>query len=41
MADAQLALRNEIKPIDDVRSTAEYRAGVASNLLAEFWEATQ
>ena len=30
----------EITPIDDVRSTREYRARVAANLLAEFWSAT-
>ena len=27
----------EIAPIDDIRSTAEYRRRVASNLLARFW----
>lgn len=30
-------LLNELKPIDDVRSTAEYRATVAANLIAEFF----
>lgn len=40
IGDAQAALRNEIKPIDDVRSTAEYRSGVAANLLAQFWSET-
>lgn len=34
--DARAALANEIKPIDDVRSTAEYRLRVAANLLEEF-----
>jgi CO/xanthine dehydrogenase FAD-binding subunit len=34
--DARAMLANEIKPIDDVRSTAEYRLRVAANLLAEF-----
>lgn len=34
--DARAALANEIKPIDDVRSTAEYRWCVAANLLADF-----
>jgi len=29
-------LREEIAPIDDMRSTAEYRARVAANLLADF-----
>lgn len=36
LACAQEALSHEIKPIDDVRSTALYRARVARNLLAEF-----
>jgi xanthine dehydrogenase iron-sulfur cluster and FAD-binding subunit A len=27
----------EIAPINDVRSTAAYRARVAGNLLARFW----
>jgi len=37
---AQRALREEIKPIDDIRSTAEYRLRVACNLLARFWRET-
>jgi xanthine dehydrogenase small subunit len=37
IADAQRILSNEIVPIDDVRSTAEYRRRVAANLLATFW----
>ena len=37
---AVAALANEIKPIDDVRSTAEYRLTVAQNLLRRFWEET-
>jgi CO/xanthine dehydrogenase FAD-binding subunit len=41
MADAQAALLTEIAPIDDIRSTREYRARVAANLLAEFWNATK
>ena len=41
LADAQVALAKEIAPIDDVRSTREYRARVAANLLSEFWSATQ
>lgn len=41
IADAQAALRNEIAPIDDVRSTGEYRATVAINLLEEFWNSTR
>jgi CO/xanthine dehydrogenase FAD-binding subunit len=40
IADARAALLKEIAPIDDVRSTAEYRAGVAANLLASFWSQT-
>jgi CO/xanthine dehydrogenase FAD-binding subunit len=35
--DAQRILSDEIVPIDDVRSTAEYRRRVAANLLASFW----
>jgi CO/xanthine dehydrogenase FAD-binding subunit len=35
--DAQRVLLDEIAPIDDVRSTAEYRRRVAANLLAGFW----
>ena len=34
---AQQVLRGEIHPIDDVRSTAEYRREVAANLLKRFW----
>ena len=41
LADAQAALAKEIAPIDDVRSTREYRARVAMNLLAEFWGVTE
>jgi CO/xanthine dehydrogenase FAD-binding subunit len=37
IADAQHALLTDITPIDDIRSTREYRATVAANLLAEFW----
>ena len=40
IAEAQAALTRDIAPIDDVRSTGEYRAKVAGNLLAEFWEKT-
>ena len=35
--DAQETLVAEIAPIDDIRSTAEYRRRVAANLLARFW----
>ena len=33
---ARRALLAEVKPIDDIRSTAEYRRRVAANLLDEF-----
>ena len=33
---ARHALLNEVAPIDDIRSTAEYRKQVAANLLVEF-----
>ena len=36
VADAVHLLQEEISPIDDVRSTAEYRRRVAANLLAQF-----
>ena len=35
--EAQRVLIEEIAPIDDIRSTAEYRTRVAANLLARFW----
>jgi len=35
---ARKAAVNEIRPIDDIRSTARYRAAVAGNLVAEFLE---
>jgi CO/xanthine dehydrogenase FAD-binding subunit len=35
---ARNALLQEVKPIDDIRSTADYRAHVAANLLEEFLE---
>ncbi len=41
VAEAQAALAREIAPIDDVRSTGEYRRQVAANLLAEFWRQTK
>ncbi|MBI4178862.1 xanthine dehydrogenase family protein subunit M [bacterium] len=37
---AVAALRSELKPIDDVRSTAAYRLRVACNLLEEFLSAS-
>jgi CO/xanthine dehydrogenase FAD-binding subunit len=33
---ARSALLGEVQPIDDIRSTAEYRSSVAANLLEEF-----
>ena len=36
IAAARAALTGEVKPIDDIRSTAKYRASVAANLLEEF-----
>ena len=35
---AQAAMASEIAPIDDIRSTADYRRRVAANLLARFWK---
>jgi xanthine dehydrogenase small subunit len=37
---AVLTLQREIAPIDDVRSTATYRAQVAQRLLRRFWSET-
>ena len=34
--EAQATLKSEIAPLDDIRSTAAYRAQVSANLLAEF-----
>jgi CO/xanthine dehydrogenase FAD-binding subunit len=34
--EAREALMTEVKPIDDIRSTAAYRSRVAANLLGEF-----
>jgi CO/xanthine dehydrogenase FAD-binding subunit len=36
IAAARTALASEGRPIDDIRSTAKYRAAVAANLLEEF-----
>jgi len=38
VAAARSALATEAKPIDDIRSTAKYRAAVAANLIEEFLE---
>jgi len=40
IAAAQGVLAEEIRPIDDLRSTAAYRLRVAANLLARFWADT-
>ena len=40
LAEAQAALGAEIAPIDDLRSTADYRRAVATHLLARFWSDT-
>jgi CO/xanthine dehydrogenase FAD-binding subunit len=40
IADARRALDAEIRPIDDLRSTAEYRRRVSGNLLEQFWRET-
>jgi xanthine dehydrogenase small subunit len=37
---AAAALAREITPIDDIRSTADYRRRVATNLLRQFWAET-
>jgi CO/xanthine dehydrogenase FAD-binding subunit len=39
--EAQATLIDEIAPIDDIRSTAEYRRRVAANLLALFWKSAR
>jgi xanthine dehydrogenase small subunit len=39
--DAVNVLESEITPIDDIRSSADYRRRVASNLLRRFWADTQ
>jgi CO/xanthine dehydrogenase FAD-binding subunit len=36
LRDARLAAISEIRPIDDIRSTAAYRSAVIGNLVAEF-----
>ena len=40
IARAQAMLSREIHPIDDLRSTAEYRLRVSQQLLARFWSET-
>jgi CO/xanthine dehydrogenase FAD-binding subunit len=38
---AQAMVRDEIAPIDDLRSTAEYRKQVSANLIEDFWNRTK
>lgn len=38
--DAMAVLRAEVQPIDDLRSTAEYRRRVTENLVRRFWSET-
>ena len=40
LEDAKRTLLEEIRPIDDIRSTADYRRRVAANLLEQFWRET-
>ena len=40
IAEARETLAREIQPIDDLRSTAEYRRRVCGNLLERFWSET-
>lgn len=40
LEEATDRLLDEIRPIDDVRSTADYRRRVSANLLRRFWEDT-
>ena len=40
IAEAREVLKREIQPIDDLRSTAEYRRRVSGNLLEKFWRET-
>ena len=41
ITEGQRVLAEEITPIDDLRSTAEYRMRVVSNLLARWWSGEQ
>jgi CO/xanthine dehydrogenase FAD-binding subunit len=38
--EAERVMQTEITPLDDVRSSAEYRRRVAGNLLRRFWSET-
>lgn len=39
--EARATLLEEVHPIDDLRSTADYRRAVCANLLAQFWRETK
>ena len=39
--EAQAAVRREVAPIDDLRSTSAYRREVSANLIADFWRSTR
>lgn len=41
MDEARQAVVDEIAPLDDVRSTAEYRRAVSANLVSRFWSETE
>jgi xanthine dehydrogenase FAD-binding subunit len=41
LEEAVAALATAIAPIDDLRSTADYRRRVAGNLVRRFWRDTQ
>lgn len=41
IAEAQRVLMDEITPIDDIRSTADYRRRVCANLLARWWNSVE
>jgi xanthine dehydrogenase iron-sulfur cluster and FAD-binding subunit A len=38
VGEARQAMETEVAPIDDIRSSADYRLHVAGNLLQEFLE---
>jgi CO/xanthine dehydrogenase FAD-binding subunit len=40
VGEARRTLEEEIQPIDDLRSTVEYRRRVSGNLLEQFWSDT-
>ncbi|HEU4558820.1 MAG TPA: xanthine dehydrogenase family protein subunit M [Longimicrobium sp.] len=41
ITEAQRVLMDEITPIDDIRSTADYRRRVCANLLARWWNSVE